>query len=68
ISGGRDITFTDSMAAELASHFRPSQRLHIPEAGHVVMAEYPELVNRTLANWLAAIPSHPIWARQSSHL
>lgn len=66
ISGGRDITFTDSMAAELASHFRPSQRLHIPEAGHVVMAEYPELVNRTIASWLAAHTNRHS-ALQSSH-
>jgi pimeloyl-ACP methyl ester carboxylesterase len=52
ITGGRDAMFSNDMGEQLASHFYQSQHLHFPEAGHIVMAEYPEAVNRAIANWL----------------
>ena len=55
ISGGQDITFSFQMGEELAAHFTPSHHLHLPEAGHVVMAEYPEVVNEAIATWLKSL-------------
>ena len=53
ISGGQDPMFTNAMAAELAAHFRTAEHLHVPGAGHLVMAECPELINRQIAQWLS---------------
>jgi len=51
ITGGQDTMFTYEMGQELAAHFHHSHHLHIPEAGHLVIAEFPELVNQAIADW-----------------
>jgi pimeloyl-ACP methyl ester carboxylesterase len=52
ITGGRDSMFSRKMGEELAAHFFLNQHLHLPEAGHLVMAEFPDLVNTAIANWI----------------
>lgn len=52
ITGGRDATFSYDMGAQLAAHFNQGQHLYFPEAGHIVMAEYPENVNEAIAHWV----------------
>lgn len=51
ISGGVDPTFTEAMGKELADYFSNSQHIHLPQAGHLLMAEYPELVNDAIAKF-----------------
>ncbi len=53
ITGGQDPSFTDEMGQALADHFHHSQHLHLPEAGHLVIAEFPEQVNQAIANWMS---------------
>jgi pimeloyl-ACP methyl ester carboxylesterase len=57
ISGGRDPTFSRTMGEQLSSHFHRSRHLHFPEAGHIVMAEYPEDVNAAIAEWRGELGS-----------
>jgi pimeloyl-ACP methyl ester carboxylesterase len=52
ITGGQDPTFTYGMGEALASHFHHGEHLHLPNAGHVLMAEYPEMVNQAIASWI----------------
>lgn len=52
ITGGKDPMFTAKMGHELATHFLNSTHLHVANAGHLVMAEFPELVNQAIADWL----------------
>ncbi len=56
ISGGCDPVFTEAMGAELASHFQCHHHLHLPTAGHLVMAEFPNEVNRAIADWINTLP------------
>lgn len=51
ISGGQDPMFTEAMGARLAQHFSAGRHLHIEQAGHLVMAEFPEVVNGALADF-----------------
>ncbi len=51
ITGGQDAMFTDKMGAALARHFSQGQHLHLEDAGHLVMAEYPEEINQVLAQF-----------------
>lgn len=51
ISGGQDPMFTREMGDALAEHFAPGQHLHLPEAGHLAMAEYPDQINLELARF-----------------
>lgn len=53
ITGGRDPTFSFAMGEKLDSHFQRSRHMHVPEAGHIVMAEYPEEVNAVISEWKA---------------
>lgn len=55
ITGGRDATFSEEMGQQLASRFLQSRHLHFPEAGHIVMAEYPHEVNAAIFEWIATI-------------
>lgn len=55
ISGGADPTFTQEMGVELAARFDLGEHLHIPEAGHLLIAEYPDLVNNAIAELLKKI-------------
>lgn len=52
ISGGQDAMFSRQMGETLASRFNHNQHLHLPTAGHLVMAEYPTVVNEAIADWL----------------
>ncbi|MGB8697991.1 MAG: alpha/beta hydrolase [Thermosynechococcaceae cyanobacterium] len=52
ITGGRDAMFRYGMGEQLAAHFYQGQHLHFSEAGHIVMAEYSEAVNKAIAHWL----------------
>jgi pimeloyl-ACP methyl ester carboxylesterase len=51
ISGGQDPMFTEAMGAGLAQHFLAGRHLHIEQAGHLVMAEFPDEVNGALAEF-----------------
>jgi pimeloyl-ACP methyl ester carboxylesterase len=48
ISGGQDPMFNEAMGANLASYFPDSKHLHLENAGHLVMAEYPDQINQAL--------------------
>ncbi|PSN15158.1 alpha/beta hydrolase [filamentous cyanobacterium CCP5] len=48
ISGGQDPMFTAAMGEALVEHFPQGQHLHLENAGHLVMAEYPEAINQAL--------------------
>lgn len=50
VSGGQDPMFTAQMGADLAAHFPKSKHLHIANAGHLVMAEHPEVINQAIAD------------------
>lgn len=52
ITGGKDPMFTPQMGAELASYFPRGQHLNLDNAGHLVMAEYPEVINQAFADLL----------------
>lgn len=52
ISGGKDPMFTYEMGTALTDCFSQAEHLHLPEAGHLLMAEYSELVNQAIAQWL----------------
>ena len=52
ISGGRDPMFTQEMGEELVQHFPQGKHLHLPQAGHLLIAEYPDVVNQEIARWL----------------
>ena len=56
ITGGQDTTFTYEMGKDLANHFHHSKHLHLPDAGHLLIAEFPEIVNLAIAEWIKAIP------------
>jgi pimeloyl-ACP methyl ester carboxylesterase len=44
-------------SSERIPHFQRSKHLHFPDAGHIVMAEYPAEVNAAIATWIAEITS-----------
>jgi pimeloyl-ACP methyl ester carboxylesterase len=67
ISGGQDVTFSFEMGEALKSHFTPSDHLHLPEAGHVVMAEYPEIVNQAIATWLNSLSAQADLEQGTNH-
>lgn len=52
ISGGNDPMFTQQMGEELAHSFPLGKHLHIPEAGHLLIAEYHDLVNKAISNFI----------------
>ncbi|MFG3096630.1 alpha/beta fold hydrolase [Streptomyces sp. NPDC048202] len=53
VYGGRDQLVGFRMAAKAARSFRDSRLLSLPDAGHVAMMEYPELVARAVRELLA---------------
>jgi pimeloyl-ACP methyl ester carboxylesterase len=55
ISGGKDSMFTYTMGEELAACFSKSKHLHLPDAGHLMMAEYPDVVNDAISNLIESI-------------
>jgi pimeloyl-ACP methyl ester carboxylesterase len=55
ISGGQDPMFTEQMGQELAAHFPRGQHLHLPDVGHLMIAETPEVINNAIANFLGQI-------------
>ena len=52
ISGGNDPSFTRQMGEELANSFPLGKHLHLPEAGHLLIAEYPDLVNNAISEFI----------------
>lgn len=55
ISGGNDPMFTESMGEELAAKFDLGELLHLPEAGHLLIAEYPQIVNNAISDFIEKI-------------
>ena len=55
ISGGRDPMFTQQMGEELARIFPSGEHLHLANAGHLLIAEYPERVNAAILEWIEKI-------------
>lgn len=55
ISGGHDPMFTKKMGETLTECFSLGKHLNLPEAGHLLMAEFPEIVNNAIANQLLVI-------------
>ncbi|MGB3655789.1 MAG: alpha/beta hydrolase [Rivularia sp. (in: cyanobacteria)] len=55
ISGDEDPTFTESMGEGLAKLFPYGKHLHLPKAGHLLIAEYPEIVNGEILNLLSRL-------------
>ncbi|RZM77763.1 alpha/beta fold hydrolase [Leptolyngbya iicbica] len=51
ISGGQDPMFTHDMGAALVQHFPQGHHLHLENAGHLVMAEYPDTINQALLDF-----------------
>ena len=49
VSGGKDSMFTNKMGEDLADYFPLGQHLHLPKAGHLVMAEYADILNNKIA-------------------
>ena len=54
ITGGKDPSFTKEMGDELTNSFELGQHFHLPEAGHLLIAEYPQIVNNAIANFIAS--------------
>lgn len=52
ISGELDPMFTPQMGAELAAYFPRGKHLNLAKAGHLVIAEYPDVVNCAIAKFL----------------
>ena len=52
ITGGKDPSFTKEMGDELANSFQLGQHLHLPEAGHLLIAEYPQIVDWAIADFI----------------
>jgi pimeloyl-ACP methyl ester carboxylesterase len=52
ITGGRDSMFSREMGEALANCFNLREHLHLPSGGHLMIAEYPDLVNTAIAEWL----------------
>ena len=57
ITGGKDPSFTKEMGDELANSFQLGQHFHLPEAGHLLIAEYPDRINQAIANFIYKIDS-----------
>jgi pimeloyl-ACP methyl ester carboxylesterase len=53
ISGGQDSMFTAKMGEDLAEYFSFGKHLHLPDAGHLVMAEYPDVINNAISESMA---------------
>ncbi|GAB4545884.1 MAG: hypothetical protein Tsb0014_40230 [Pleurocapsa sp.] len=55
ITGGQDPSFTQKMGEELTSSFPLGEHLHLPNAGHLLIAEYPQVVNEAISRLIARI-------------
>jgi pimeloyl-ACP methyl ester carboxylesterase len=55
ITGGQDPCFSAAMGEQLASHFDRAEHLHLPEAGHLLMAEHPDAVNGAIGQWIMTL-------------
>jgi pimeloyl-ACP methyl ester carboxylesterase len=53
ITGGQDPMFSYEMGKDLAAHFQHSRHLHIFNAGHLVIAEFPDTVNQAIVQFLS---------------
>ncbi len=52
---------TNHMGADLAAYFKQGKHLHIIiEAGHLLMAEYPETINQAIALLRSSVARSPL--------
>lgn len=66
VYGGRDQLVSFRMAHRAARAFRDSRLLTLPEAGHVAMMEYPDVVGAAFRDLLAATGEFPGRAGEGS--
>ncbi|MEG3436859.1 alpha/beta hydrolase [Pannus brasiliensis CCIBt3594] len=55
ITGGNDPSFSKDMGDDLVSHFQRGQHLHLPSAGHLLIAEQAEQVNAAIDRWVSTL-------------
>ncbi|MBD2104173.1 alpha/beta hydrolase [Leptolyngbya sp. FACHB-261] len=55
ISGDQDPMFMPAMGASLASLFPQGKHLNVANAGHLVMAEQPEIINQAIAEVVQSV-------------
>lgn len=55
ITGGKDPMFTKPMGDALANCFQHGEHFHLPNAGHLIIAEYADLVNAKIHQWLKSL-------------
>ncbi len=55
MTGAKDSTFSHGMGAALTAAFLHSEHISLDEAGHVLMAEFPKVVNEAIADWIDQI-------------
>lgn len=41
--------FSEAMGEALTAVFPKGEHLHLPDAGHLMMAEFPEVINQAIA-------------------
>ncbi|QDL10936.1 alpha/beta hydrolase [Brasilonema octagenarum UFV-E1] len=68
ITAGLDPMFTHQMGNDLARHFVNGTHLHVTNAGHLVMAECPELINSAILKYLIGINTQTPLSSQISSL
>ena len=52
---GNDASFSEEMGNELANSFVLGQHFHLPKAGHLLIAEDHQVVNRAIADFIDRI-------------
>ncbi|MFJ5676702.1 alpha/beta fold hydrolase [Streptomyces sp. NPDC093097] len=62
VYGGRDRLVSFRMARRAAAAFRGSRLLTLPEAGHVAMMEYPDVVARAVRELVDSVAAEPATA------
>lgn len=55
MSGGKDSMFSKEMGEALAAVFPKGEHLHLPDAGHLMIAEYPVVVNEAISTFIARL-------------
>jgi pimeloyl-ACP methyl ester carboxylesterase len=66
--GARDLTVSLSSAAKLNRKLRGSELIVLPDAGHAVFEETPELANRMVLEWLGRHPLTSLPRRSTSQV
>ncbi|CCI04782.1 alpha/beta fold hydrolase [Microcystis aeruginosa] len=55
ITGGEDPTFNKNMGDNLTDYFPQGNHFHLERAGHLLIAEYADIVNQVIANWCQSL-------------